>query len=246
MAQRIVRGKGKIRDAHIPFEMPSAEDLPTRLDAVLDVIYLVFTEGYSATQGEILTRPDLSTEAIRLGRLVVKLMPDPEAVGLLALMLLQESRRATRTAANGDLILLADQDRSLWDRNLIAEGRSLVEQTLSSGNVGPFLLQAAIAAVHASAPTADATNWRQITFLYDTLLQIYPSPIVELNRAVARAMHDGPHAGLEEVEAILKRGDLSSYHLAHAAQADLLRRAGRVPEAISAYQVALSLVRQGP
>ncbi len=246
MAQRIVRGKAKIRDAGIPFTVPAAAELPERLDSVLAVIYLVFNEGYSATSGEAVTRADLSGEAIRLGRLVVELLPEPDAVGLLGLMLLQESRRQARATAEGDLVLLEEQDRSKWDAPLIAEGQRLVEQALASRRFGPYSLQAAIAAVHASASTAAATDWRQITSLYDALRTINPSPVVELNRAVAVAMRDGPEAGLEVIDQILGRGDLTTYHLAHAARADLLRRLGKHAEARTAYEQALALAQQEP
>ena len=246
VAQRIVRAKAKIRDAGIPYVVPSETDLPDRLDAVLRVVYLVFNEGYSASSGGSLTRHDLSGEAIRLGRLLVDLLPDPEAVGLLALMLLQDSRRAARTSPTGDLILLEDQDRSLWNRDQIAAGSSLVERALSSRRIGPYTLQAAIAAVHAQAPSAADTDWGEIVALYDVLFQANPSPVVELNRAAAVAMRDGPSAGLALIDAILARGDLANYHLAHAARADLCRRLGRTAEARASYERALSLTQQEP
>ncbi len=246
VAQRIVRAKAKIRDARIPYEVPSATDLPDRLDAVLRVVYLVFNEGYAASSGASLTRHDLSGEAIRLGRLLIELLPEPEAVGLLALMLLQDSRLAARTSATGDLVLLEDQDRSLWNRDQIAEGLALVERALLSRRIGPYTLQAAIAAVHAEAFSAAATDWAQIVGLYDLLARADPSPVVELNRAVAVAMRDGPLAGLTIIDAILARGDLAGYHLAHSARADLCRRLGRTAEARAAYEQALALTQQEP
>jgi RNA polymerase sigma-70 factor, ECF subfamily len=246
LAQRIVRAKAKIRTAGIPYQVPSLVELPERLDSVLQTIYLVFNEGYAASSGTSLTRADLANEAIRLGRLVVELLPDDKAIGLLALMLLQESRRIARTSATGDLILLEDQDRSRWNRSQIAEGRALVERSLSSSQVGSYTLQAAIAAVHSEASIAAETDWAQIVALYDVLIQAEPTPIVELNRAVAVAMRDGFLAGVQKIDNILARGDLADYHLAHAARADFCRRLGRVEEARAAYQQALALVKQEP
>jgi RNA polymerase sigma-70 factor (ECF subfamily) len=246
LAQRIVRAKGKIRDARIPYEVPARADLPERLDAVLRVVYLVFNEGYAASSGERVTRHDLSGEAIRLGRLVVELLPEPEAQGLLALMLLHDSRRDARTSATGEVILLDDQDRALWNRVQIAEGSHLVEQALSTGRGGPYAIQAAIAAVHAEAETAVATDWNEIVGLYAVLLGMRPSPVIELNRAVAVAMRDGPEAGLAIIDRILARGDLREYRLAHAARAELCRRLGRTSEARAAFERALALTRQEP
>ena len=246
IAQRIVRGKAKIRGARIPYVVPSRADLPDRLESLLSVVYLVFNEGYSASSGEALTRPDLSGEAIRLGRLLVDLLPDPEAVGLLALMLLHESRRHARASPDGDVILLEDQDRSLWDRPMIEEGRALVRRAFESGEVGAYSLQAAISAAHAEAPTPEATDWGRIASLYDLLAQASPSAVVDLNRAVAVAMLDGPLAGLALIDSILGRGDLADYHLAHAARADLCRRLGRDDEARESYRRALSLAKQAP
>lgn len=249
VAQRIVRAKAKVRDARIPYQVPARAELAERLESVLPVIYLVFNEGYSASSGATLTRHDVSTEAIRLGRLLLELLPappEPEAVGLLALMLLHESRRSARTSPEGELILLSEQDRSRWDRVLIEEGTALVRRALASRRPGPYALQSAIAAVHAEAPNPNATDWAQIVALYDLLLEIDPSPVIELNRAAAVAMRDGPAAGLALIEIILDRGDLADYHLAHSARADLYRRLDRPHEAAEAYRRALSLVRQEP
>jgi RNA polymerase sigma-70 factor, ECF subfamily len=246
LAQRIVRAKAKIRDAPIPYQVPEAHELPSRLDAVLRVIYLVFNEGYAASSGASLTRHDLSGEAIRLGRLLVELLPEPEAQGLLALMLLHESRRSTRTSPSGELVLLDDQDRSRWDRKQIAEGISLMERALSSRRIGPYSIQAAIAAVHAESSSTAATDWAEIVGLYDLLLSADPSPVVELNRAVAVAMRDGPAAGLAIIDAILARGELKDYRLAHAARADLCRRLGQTAQARVSYERALALTRQEP
>jgi RNA polymerase sigma-70 factor (ECF subfamily) len=246
LAQRIVRAKAKIRAARIPYQVPSHEDLPERLETVLQVIYLVFNEGYTASSGESLTRPDLSGEAIRLGRLLLELLPEPEVRGLLALMLLHESRRVARSLPTGELILLENQDRTLWNRDQIEEGLALVTESLASPQVGPYTVQAAIAATHAEAPQPAATDWGRIVGLYDLLLRGEPSPVVELNRAVAVAMRDGPSAGLELIDVILARGDLDDYHLAHAARADFCRRLGRTAEARAAYHRALGLARQEP
>jgi RNA polymerase sigma-70 factor (ECF subfamily) len=246
LAQRIVRAKAKIRDARIPYQVPSPSELPDRLEPVLQVIYLVFNEGYSASSGASLTRADLSADAIRLGRMLAELLPEPEATGLLALMLLQDSRRIARATPEGDLVLLVDQDRSLWNREQIAEGRALAERALASRRFGPYTLQAAIAAVHAEASHPAGTDWARIVGLYDLLVRAEPSPVIELNRAVAVAMRDGPEAGLALIDAILGRGDLADYHLAHAARADLCRRLGKTAEAKACYKRALALARLDP
>jgi RNA polymerase sigma-70 factor (ECF subfamily) len=244
LAKRIVRAKAKIRDARIPYQVPSADELPDRLDAVLQVIYLVFNEGYSASSGDSVTRSELSDEALRLGRLLAELLPEPEVTGLLALMLLQESRRVARTSPTGELILLENQDRALWNRDQILEGKALVAKVLSSRRFGAYTLQAAIAAVHADASAAAVTNWPRIVSFYDLLLRVHPSPVVELNRAAAVAMRDGPDAGLALIDAILARGDLADYHWAHSARADLWRRKGNPEKARTAYEMALTLARQ--
>lgn len=246
IAQRIVRAKGKIREAKIPYQVPSLAELPERLDSVLRVIYLVFNEGYSASMGADLTREELTREAIRLGRLLLELLPEPEVMGLLALMLLHESRRPARTTPAGELVLLAEQDRALWGTALIAEGCALVEQALATRRFGPYCLQAAIAAVHAEATTAADTDWVQIVGLYDVLQRLVPSPVIELNRAVALAMRDGPLAGLQQVEGILARGELLDYHLAHSARGEFCRQLGRMKEARQAYEKALGLTQQAP
>jgi RNA polymerase sigma-70 factor, ECF subfamily len=246
LAQRIVRAKAKIRDARIPYQVPGPHQLADRLDAVLRVIYLVFNEGYGPSAGNKVTRHDLSAEAIRLGRLLVDLLPEPEAAGLLALMLLHESRRPARTSPSGDVILLEDQDRSRWNRDLIVEGSSLVQRALQSGPGGPYAIQAAISAVHANASSVGATDWSEIVGLYDVLMRIDGSPIIELNRAVAVSMRDGPERGLRLIDAILGRGDLGDYRLAHAARADLCRRLGRKDEARLSYERALQLTKQEP
>jgi len=246
LAQRIVRAKAKIREASVPYEVPTPQELPERLNAVLQVVYLVFNEGYSAAAGTEVTRAELTGEAIRLGRLLAELQPEPEVIGLLSLMLLQEARRAARTSPAGELILLENQDRMLWNREQIAEGVALVEKALSSRRFGPYTLQAAIAAVHAEAESAAATDWRQIVALYNQLVRIQPSPVVYLNRAVAIAMRDGPEAGLAHIDAVLAHGELANYYLAHAARADMYRRLGRTAEARSSYERALALTRQQP
>lgn len=246
LAQRIVRAKAKIRDAGIPYQVPSKDDLPDRLETVLQVIYLVFNEGYAASSGPSLTRVNLSEDAIRLGRLLLELLPDTEVMGLLALMLLQESRRTARTSSTGDLILLEDQDRSLWNAAQITEGRELVQQAIASGAIGVYTIQAAIASIHADAPSTTATAWNQIVAWYDVLAQVNPSPIIELNRAVAIAMRDGPEQGLQLVDDLLDQGNLKDYHLAHATRADLCRRLGQTAAARDAYEQALALAKQEP
>jgi RNA polymerase sigma-70 factor (ECF subfamily) len=246
LAQRIVRAKSKIRDAKIPYEVPEAAELPERLDAVLATLYLIFNEGYSATFGATVTRADLCGEAIRLGRLLVELLPEPEAIGLLAMMLLHDSRRPARTDENGELLVLEEQDRARWNRPQIREGLELTERALQSRRVGPYAIQAAIAAVHAEAAQAGETDWAQIVVLYDLLLNMHPSPVVELNRAAAVAMKDGPARGLDLINALLARGELANYHLAHSARADLLRRLGRTQDALAAYTTALQLTTQQP
>jgi RNA polymerase sigma-70 factor (ECF subfamily) len=246
LAQRIVRAKTRIREEKIPYEVPTPRELPERLGAVLQVVYLVFNEGYSAAAGTEVTRAELTGEAIRLGRLLAELRPEPEVIGLLALMLLQESRHAARKSPSGEMILLEKQDRSLWNREQIAEGVALLEQSLESRRFGPYTLQAAIAAVHAEAKSVGATDWRQIVALYDQLLQIQPSPVVQLNRAVAIAMRDGPESGLAHIDAVLEQGELANYYLAHSARADMYRRLGRAAEARSAYEKALALTQQEP
>jgi RNA polymerase sigma-70 factor, ECF subfamily len=246
LAQRVVRAKTKIRETPIPYEVPTPQELPERLGAVLQVIYLVFNEGYSAGAGAEVTRAELTGEALRLGRLLTELQPVPEIMGLLALMLLQESRRVARTSPAGELILLENQDRSLWNREQIAEGVALLEKALKSRRFGPYTLQAAIAAVHAEAESVAATDWRQIVAIYDQLVRIQPSPVVHLNRAVAIAMHDGPEAGLAHIDAVLEHGELANYYLAHSARADLCRRLGRTAEARSSYERALALTQQEP
>jgi RNA polymerase sigma-70 factor (ECF subfamily) len=246
LAQRIVRAKAKIRETPIPYEVPAPQELPERLNAVLQVVYLVFNEGYSAAAGMEVTRAELTGEAIRLGRLLTALQPEPEVIGLLSLMLLQESRHAARTSPTGELILLENQDRSLWNREQISEGVALLEKALKSGRFGAYTLQAAIAAVHAEAESTAATDWRQIVALYDQLVRVQPSPVVHLNRAVAIAMADGPEAGLTHIDAVLEHGELANYYLAHSARADLYRRLGRMDEARASYEKALSLTQQEP
>lgn len=246
LAQRVVRAKAKIRDACIPYAVPERDELAARLDSVLQVIYLVFNEGYSASAGDDLTRVDLSAEAIRLGRLLLELLPDPEVMGLLALMLLHDARRASRTTADGDLVLLSEQDRSLWDAQQIEQGAALVVRALSTQRVGPYALQAAIAALHAEAPSSEATDWHEITGLYSVLMRVAPSPVVELNRAVAVSMRDGPAAGLALIDNLLARGELADYHLVHSARADCFRRMGDLAQARAAYREALAHTGQVP
>jgi RNA polymerase sigma-70 factor (ECF subfamily) len=246
MAQRIVRAKARIKEAALPYQVPDSNELDERLDAVLRVIYLVFNEGYSPNAGPHLMRADLSGEAIRLARLLLQLLPKSEVMGLLGLMLLHESRRGTRVTAEGDVVLLADQDRSLWNAELILEGTALVDRAFATGHIGPYTLQGAIAAIHAAAPTAEATDWTEIVGLYDVLLRAAPSPVVQLNRAVAISMARGADAGLRLIEALLAGGELKDYHLAYAAKADMLRRLGQEDAAISAYRKALELCRQAP
>jgi RNA polymerase sigma-70 factor (ECF subfamily) len=246
LAQRIVRAKTRIREARIPYEVPTPQELPERLGAVLHVVYLVFNEGYSAAAGAEVTRAELTDEAIRLGRLLIELQPEPEVLGLLALMLLQESRRAARMSPTGELILLENQDRALWNREQIAEGVALLEKALKSRRFGAYTLQAAIAAVHAEAESVAATDWRQIVAIYDQLVRMQPSPVVQLNRAVAIAMHDGPEVGLAQIDAVLEQGELENYYLAYSARADMCRRLGRTAEARSSYEKALALTQQEP
>jgi RNA polymerase sigma-70 factor, ECF subfamily len=246
LAQRIVRAKAKIRETPIPYEVPTPEELPERLGAVLQVIYLVFNEGYSAATGAEVTRSELTGEAIRLSRLLMELRPEPEVIGLLSLMLLQESRRDARTSPTGELILLENQDRALWNKEQIAEGVALLEKALKSRRFGSYTLQAAIAAIHAEAESVAATDWRQIVALYDQLVRIQPSPVVQLNRAVAIAMRDGPEAGLTQIDAVLEHGELANYYLAHSARADMYRRLGRTAEARASYEKALALTQQEP
>jgi RNA polymerase sigma-70 factor (ECF subfamily) len=246
MSQRLVRGKAKIRDAGVPISIPSREELGQRVDSVLAVVYLIFNEGYSASSGQQLIRAELSAEAIRLGRLLLSLIPDTEVKGLLALMLLQESRRRARATHDGEIVLLEEQDRTLWDRDQMQEGQQLVSESMQSGDAGPYTIQAAIAAVHAKAPSTHETDWAEMVTLYDALFELYPTPIVALNRAVAIAMRDGPQAGLQIIDSILERGELVDYHLAHAARADLCRRLGQFREAKDAYERARELAKQEP
>ncbi len=246
LAQRIVRAKSKIREAKIPYQVPPKSELSKRLETVLQVVYLIFNEGYSASSGDSLTRPELSMEAIRLGRLLMELLPEPEVMGILALMLLNESRRGARTTPQGDIVLLEDQDRSLWNREMIAEGVALVERSVSTRRSGFYTIQAAISAIHAESPDAPSTDWAEIVALYDILIRVNPSPVVELNRAVAVAMLDGPEAGLKLIDDVLGRGELKDYHLVHSARAELCRRLGRNGEARVSYERALSLAKQEP